>query len=94
MTSTETRNNLPKDVSPQAVQEYAESRPVRRTFAKNMKDTRQAKGLTLSKLAKRMGCSPQHLHQYESGKRSPSIDAALAIARAMRTGITRLTKGM
>lgn len=94
MTSTETRNSLPQDADPQAVQEYAENRPTRRTFAQNMKDTREAKGLTLSKLAKRLGCTPQHIHQYESGKRSPSIEAALAIAKAMRTGITRLTKGM
>jgi transcriptional regulator with XRE-family HTH domain len=48
-----------------------------------IRQARKAKGITLDKLAHKVGCSPQCIGQYERGEREPRYVYMVAIAEAL-----------
>jgi transcriptional regulator with XRE-family HTH domain len=52
-------------------------------FAAALREHREAKGLTRQSLALSAGCGLQAIAQIESGVRSPSLDLAARLARAV-----------
>jgi putative molybdopterin biosynthesis protein len=55
------------------------------TFAKKLREIRDAIGLSEAKLAQASGVSFATIHAYGLGRRSPSLAAAVKIARALGT---------
>jgi len=55
------------------------------TFAEKLRKLRDAAGLSEAKLAKDSGVSFAAIHAYGLGLRSPSLAAAVKIARALGT---------
>jgi len=53
------------------------------SIGNNMRSIRKEKGMTLQQIADIMGCSPQLISQYESGKRQPKLETQKKIAAAL-----------
>lgn len=45
---------------------------------------RDRAGMTQAELAKRIGCTPQHISAIERGAKTPKLDTFVAIANALR----------
>lgn len=56
---------------------------MRRVVGENVKQARNAAGLTQEQLAERSGYSQQYLSELENGKRNPTIVAIYEIAQAL-----------
>ena len=56
----------------------------------NIKNLRKEKNMTLQQIADIMGCSPQLISQYESGKRIPKLPTIRKIAAALGVYISDL----
>lgn len=52
-----------------------------RTFAKNLRSLRAAKGIRQSELAKNLSVSRSAVSGWESGNRNPSLEQAVAISQ-------------
>jgi putative transcriptional regulator len=57
-----------------------------------MKIERKKKGLTLKETADLLGCSYQHYHDIERGRRNPSIELSLKMANFFGVSIERFFK--
>ena len=70
------------------------ARDVRR-FGEEVRQRREALGLTLEGMAERMGISPIYLGEVERGirKRGPSLDFALKIAQGLGVALPDLLGG-
>lgn len=55
------------------------------TFAEKLRELRDAAGFSEAKLAEASGVSFSSIHEYGLGRRSPSLAAAVKIARALET---------
>ncbi|MFG6321999.1 MAG: helix-turn-helix transcriptional regulator [Lachnospiraceae bacterium] len=55
-----------------------------------IKTLRKEKNMTLQQIAYTMGCSPQLISQYESGKRIPKLETIQKIAVALGVPISEL----
>lgn len=55
-----------------------------------IKNIRKQKGMTLKQIADIMGCSPQHISQYENGKRLPKIKTLMRLSQALDVDIDDL----
>jgi transcriptional regulator with XRE-family HTH domain len=53
---------------------------------------REAKGLTQTALAKRLGISKASMCQFENGQRQPSAATAKAIAKALGAAFSEITE--
>lgn len=54
----------------------------------NIRNIRKEKGMTLQQIADIMGCSPQLISQYESGKRQPKLETIEKIATALGCNVS------
>ena len=50
----------------------------------NIRNIRKEKKMTLKQVADIMGCSPQLISQYESGKRNPKPETLIRITKALK----------
>ena len=57
-----------------------------------IKEEREKKGMTLSKLSKKSGVSAAHLSEIEKKFKSPSLLVMVKIAKALDVEITKLYK--
>ncbi len=57
-----------------------------------IKEEREKKGMTLSKLSKKSGVSAAHLSDIEKNFKSPSLLVMVKIAKALDVEITKLYK--
>lgn len=64
-----------------------------RGFSESVAATRRARGLTMTELAKRAGCSYSAVWGVEAGRSRPSLDLAIRIARALDASLDDLTRG-
>lgn len=55
-----------------------------------IRNIRKQKGMTLKQVADIMGCSPQHISQYENGKRIPKIETLMRLSQALKVDIDDL----
>lgn len=60
-----------------------------KNFVFNLKEIRKAKGISQSELAKKIGVSPQAIHQFENGL-TPTIERAVEIAQALEITLDEL----
>jgi len=56
----------------------------------DLKRFREARGLTQDELAKRVGLTESFVSRLETGKRVPSIEVALEIARVLDVGVSQI----
>ena len=49
---------------------------------------------SVEELASRSNLSPKSIYAYEDGARTPSLSALIAIATALNTSVSRLTRGL
>ena len=59
-------------------------------FKQNLLDIRKFLGLSQSELAKRIGWQPSHISHFESGRRLPSVQNLIKLARALGVSTDRL----
>lgn len=57
------------------------------SFGPNMMKARLALGMNKSQLAKKVGCSRQHITTLETESSGPSLQMALSIAKALETDV-------
>ncbi len=62
------------------------------SIGNNIRNIRKEKGLTLQQIADSMGCSPQLISQYESGKRQPKLETQKKLANALNVPIYELAE--
>ena len=53
------------------------------TFPEQLRQMRQARGLTQQALAEKAGLNPQQIVRYESGKSQPMLDALYRLAKVL-----------
>lgn len=58
-----------------------------------MRETRTAKGLSLSRLSEMTGIDVSQLSRYEAGRQAPSVDRAILVARALGVTVEFLSCG-
>lgn len=58
-----------------------------KVVGREIKDTRQALGLTQAEVAERLGVSPSYVSAVEAGRRNLTLGQLANIANAMRVGI-------
>ncbi|RIJ78766.1 XRE family transcriptional regulator [Nakamurella silvestris] len=66
----------------------------REALGQALRDRRDEKGLTLARTAARAGISPQYLSEIERGRKEPSSEMIAAIAGALDTSLTQLTRAV
>lgn len=59
-------------------------------FSSNLEWIRKKKNLTQEELAKKLGISQQGIAHYESGKREPTLDGLISIAKVLEVSIDDL----
>jgi len=59
-------------------------------FAKIVEKHRKAKGFSKSKLAEKSGLHQTYIGLLERGERSPNLDTAKAIAKALGTSLAKM----
>lgn len=59
-------------------------------YLKNLQKTRESKKMTQVKLATLTNLSQQSITYYETGTRTPSLDAAVRLAKSLNTSIDYL----
>ncbi len=52
-----------------------------------LKDFREARGLTVTELARRSGTTQSHVSNIEAGRRVPSLDLIRALAEALNVNL-------
>ncbi len=57
---------------------------IREAVGRNFASLRKAAGLTQEEVAERSGLSQQYISDLERGKRNPTVESLVALARAMR----------
>lgn len=57
------------------------------TFASRLAALRTEAGVTVYRLAKTSGVSPQHIARMERGEQQPSLEVARKLARALGMGL-------
>lgn len=62
------------------------------SIGNNIRNIRKEKGMTLQQIADAMGCSPQLISQYESGKRQPKLETQKKLANALKVPVYELAK--
>lgn len=60
----------------------------------NIRNIRKEKGMTLQQIADILGCSPQLISQYESGKRQPKLETKKKIADALGCEISDIDENI
>ena len=60
------------------------------SIGNTMRNIRKEKRMTLQQIADAMGCSPQLISQYESGKRQPKLETKKKIATALNVPLYEL----
>ncbi|MGI9332201.1 MAG: helix-turn-helix domain-containing protein [Gammaproteobacteria bacterium] len=70
----------------------ASSEELRSRLASNIKDLRQAAGLSLGELAARAGVGKSTLHGLEGGTANPSLETLWSVADALQVGFGRLSQ--
>lgn len=63
----------------------------RNLISKNLREAREASGLTQSDLARALGISPQSVQQWEKGVSAPKIDRLSAVASVLGIPVEALT---
>ncbi len=63
-------------------------------IGQRIKFSRKRAGLTQTKLAEKLGISPQMIASWEVGKRNPKIESLQKIANALSTPVEELTCGL
>jgi transcriptional regulator with XRE-family HTH domain len=61
-------------------------------FARKLRETRQARGLSQERLARRAGLAIDTVHKIEHCKRSPRLDTILLLAGALEVEPAELLK--
>ena len=61
-----------------------------KTFGANVEAARKKKGLTQEELADRAGVSQSMINHIERGRKKPSLDIAITIAREFNTTVDAL----
>lgn len=64
------------------------------SIGNNIRNIRKEKGLTLKQIADIMGCSPQLISQYESGKRQPKLETIKKIAVALECQVSDIDESL
>ena len=64
--------------------------PVLEAIGPRLRETRTARGLTLAEVAEQMGASVSTLSRLESGRRRPTLDLLIALARIYRVALDDL----
>jgi transcriptional regulator with XRE-family HTH domain len=70
-----------------------DSEHIIKTFGKNLKNLRQKKGWSQTKLGIEAGMEPQHVGKLERGLHEPGIVTAVMLARALECAIGELIPG-
>ena len=60
------------------------------TLGENLRKKREAKGMTLEDISKRVGISVQNVSSYESGYKVPSLRVIISLADIYRCTIDEL----
>lgn len=58
------------------------------SIGNNIRNIRKRNGMTLKQIADIIGCSPQLISQYESGKRQPKLETKKKIAAALNCDVS------
>jgi transcriptional regulator with XRE-family HTH domain len=58
------------------------------SFAEKLRELKDAAGLSEAKLAEASGLAPGSVHSYALGRRKPSFDAVVKLARALGVDCT------
>ncbi len=64
------------------------SKPINPQKRNWMIEKRKEKGLTLKGIAKKLGCSYQHYHDVEQGRRNPSFELSYKMSKFFNVPIT------
>lgn len=64
------------------------------SIGNNIRNIRKEKGMTLQQIADIIGCSPQLISQYESGKRQPKLETKKKIADALGCEVSDIDKSI
>lgn len=64
------------------------------SIGNNIRNIRKEKGLTLKQIADILGCSPQLISQYESGKRQPKLETKKKIADALNCQVSDIDESL
>lgn len=64
------------------------------SIGNNIRNIRKQKGMTLQQMADIIGCSPQLISQYESGKRHPKLETKKKIADALKCEVSDIDKNI
>ena len=64
------------------------------SIGNNIRNIRKEKGMTLQQIADIMGCSPQLISQYESGKRQPKLETKKKIADALNCQVSDIDESL
>lgn len=62
------------------------------SIGNNIRNIRKEKGMTLQQIADIMGCSPQLISQYESGKRQPKLETLKKIATVLECEVSDINE--
>jgi transcriptional regulator with XRE-family HTH domain len=68
--------------------------PVLKKFGGNVRETREARNLSQEALAEQADLDRTYIGGIERGERNPTILSALRIAKALRTTVAELCKGI
>lgn len=71
----------------------ASRRPLSPAFGDRLRAVREAKGIGVRELARRIGCSPGLISQIESGRVHPSVPNLYALARQLDASVDLLLSG-
>lgn len=64
------------------------------SIGNNIRNIRKKNGMTLKQIADIIGCSPQLISQYESGKRQPKLETKKKIADALNCEVSDIDKSI
>ena len=64
------------------------------SIGNNIRTIRKRNGMTLKQIADIIGCSPQLISQYESGKRQPKLETKKKIAAALNCDVSDIDEGI
>lgn len=64
------------------------------SIGNNIRNIRKRNGMTLKQIADIIGCSPQLISQYESGKRQPKLETKKKIAAALNCDVSDIDKSI
>jgi transcriptional regulator with XRE-family HTH domain len=65
-----------------------------RSFSKNLRALRKAKGFTQERLAYEADLSYKYLQELERGKKSPSLITLIRLCKALAVSLNEISKGL